>query len=165
MAQEITEGDVLTEEKPVKAKTRLFSKAWFERLLENEATSGLVMIFGMLAAIVCANTSAREPVHHFLETTITLGIGDAMFPKSIEWWVNDALMVFFFLSVGLELKREMKEGFLSDVRQVLVPCIAAVGGICCPAIIYAILNHNSPEYMHGWAIPTATDIAFAAVSS
>lgn len=84
-----------------------------------------------------------------------------MFPKSIEWWVNDILMVFFFLQVGLELKREMKEGFLSDIRQVFVPCIAALGGICCPAIIYAIINNSSPQYMHGWAIPTATDIAFA----
>ncbi|MBO4520074.1 MAG: Na+/H+ antiporter NhaA [Alphaproteobacteria bacterium] len=151
----------MTQEHVKTPYVRFFSKAWFEKILNNEATSGLVMIFAMIAAIVCANTSAREPVHHFLETTITLGIGDVMFPKSIEWWVNDALMVFFFLSVGLELKREMKEGFLSDIRQVLVPCVAAVGGICCPAIIYALLNHNSPEYMNGWAIPTATDIAFA----
>ncbi len=142
-------------------KIRLFSKAWFERLLNNEATSGLIMIFAMIAAIVCANTAAREPVHRFLQTTVTLGIGDQMFPKSIEWWVNDILMVFFFLQVGLELKREMTEGFLSDVRQVFVPCVAALCGICCPAVIYAIINHSSPQYMHGWAIPTATDIAFA----
>ena len=147
--------------KSEKKRIRLFSKAWFETLLNNEATSGLVMIFAMIIAIVCANTAAREPVHHFLQTTITLGIGDKMFPKSIEWWVNDILMVFFFLQVGLELKREMKEGFLSDIRQVFVPCIAALGGICCPAIIYAIINNSSPQYMHGWAIPTATDIAFA----
>lgn len=144
-----------------KNRIRLFSKAWFEKLMNNEATSGLVMIFAMIVAIVCANTAARQPVHDFLQTTITLGIGDQMFPKSIEWWVNDILMVFFFLQVGLELKREMKEGFLSDIRQVLVPCIAALGGICCPAIIYAIINHSAPQYMHGWAIPTATDIAFA----
>ncbi len=144
-----------------KKRIRLFSKAWFERLLNNEATSGLIMIFAMIAAIVCANTAAREPVHRFLQTTVTLGIGDQMFPKSIEWWVNDILMVFFFLQVGLELKREMTEGFLSDVRQVFVPCVAALCGICCPAVIYAIINHSSPQYMHGWAIPTATDIAFA----
>ena len=144
-----------------KKRIRLFSKAWFEQLLNNEATSGLVMIFAMIVAIICANTAAREPVHHFLQTTITLGIGNQMFPRSIEWWVNDILMVFFFLQVGLELKREMKEGYLSDIRQVFVPCIAALGGICCPAIIYAIINNSSPQYMHGWAIPTATDIAFA----
>ena len=139
----------------------VFSRAWFANILNNEATSGLVMIFAMIAAIICANTTAREPVAHFLETEITFGIGDRMFPKTIEWWVNDVLMVFFFLSVGLELKREMKEGFLSDIRQVFVPCIAAAGGICCPAIIYAIINNSSPQYMNGWAIPTATDIAFA----
>ena len=148
-------------ERPEKKRIRLFSKAWFEKLLNNEATSGLIMIFAMIAAIICANTAAREPVHHFLQTTITVGIGDKMFPKSIEWWVNDILMVFFFLQVGLELKREMKEGFLSDIRQVFVPCIAALCGICCPAVIYAIINNSSPQYMHGWAIPTATDIAFA----
>lgn len=151
----------MTEEVVENVKPRFFSKAWFEKILNNEATSGLVMIFAMIAAIVCANTAAREPVHHFLQTTITLGVGDQMFPKSIEWWVNDILMVFFFLQVGLELKREMKEGFLSDIRQVFVPCVAALGGICCPAIIYAIINNTSPQYMNGWAIPTATDIAFA----
>jgi NhaA family Na+:H+ antiporter len=70
-------------------------------------------------------------------------------------------MVFFFLQIGLELKREMKEGFLSDPKQIIVPALAAFGGIICPAIIYAILNNHSPQYMNGWAIPTATDIAFA----
>ena len=151
----------MTQENTTEIKHHVFSKAWFAKILNNEATSGLVMIFAMIAAIVCANTSARWPVHHFLETNVTIGVGDSMFPKSIEWWVNDVLMVFFFLSVGLELKREMKEGFLSDIRQVFVPCIAALGGICCPAIIYAIINNSSPQYMNGWAIPTATDIAFA----
>ena len=151
----------MTEECVENTKIKLFSKEWFERLLNNEATSGLIMIFAMLVSIICANTAAREPVHNFLQTTITVGIGNQIFPKSIEWWVNDILMVFFFLQVGLELKREMKEGFLSDIRQVFVPCIAALGGICCPAVIYAIINNSSPQYMHGWAIPTATDIAFA----
>ena len=113
MTEEVSAAEVPTETKTEKVRIRLFSKAWFLQLLENEATSGLVMIFAMIAAIVCANTAAREPVHHFLETTITIGVGNSMFPKSIEWWVNDVLMVFFFLSVGLELKREMKEGFFS----------------------------------------------------
>ena len=84
---------------------RIFSKKWFSRLLNNEATSGLVMIFAMIAAIVCANTAARDPVHHFLETPITVGIGQTMLTKSIEWWINDVLMVFFFLQVGFELIR------------------------------------------------------------
>lgn len=157
MTHEITENSVQTNE----VRARLFSRAWFARILENEATSGLVMIFAMLAAIVCANTAAREPVHHFLQIPVSVGVGNIVFAKSIEWWVNDVLMVFFFLSVGLELKREMKEGFLSDIRQVFVPCVAALGGICCPAIVFAIINNTSPQYMNGWAIPTATDIAFA----
>ncbi len=158
---EIEEVAVEIVETAAPKRVRWFSKAWFEKILNNEATSGLVMIFAMVAAIVCANTAAREPVHRFLQTTMTVGVGETLFSKSIEWWVNDILMVFFFLQVGLELKREMTEGFLSDIRQVFVPCVAALGGICCPAIIYAVVNNGSPEYMHGWAIPTATDIAFA----
>ncbi len=133
---------------------RIFSKKWFSRLLNNEATSGLIMIFAMIAAIVCANTAARDPVHHFLGTPITVGIGQTMLTKSIEWWINDVLMVFFFLQVGLELKREMKEGFLSDIRQVLVPCVAALGGICCPAIIYALIN--KPLKFFCWLLPSLT---------
>lgn len=111
-----------------KKRIRLFSKAWFEQLLNNEATSGLVMIFAMIVAIICANTAAREPVHHFLQTTITLGIGNQMFPRSIEWWVNDILMVFFFLQVGLELKREMKEGFCRISVRFLFPVLPLWAG-------------------------------------
>lgn len=126
-------------------------------MLRNEAAGGLVMIFAMLAAIVCANTPARFPVEHFLHMPVTIGVGSTTFVKSIEWWVNDALMVFFFLEVGLELKRDTEP----DIRQILAPCLAALGGICCPAVIYAVINNGTPEYLNGWAIPTATDIAFA----
>lgn len=136
-------------------------KEWFERLLSNEMSSGILMIAAMFASILFANTPFHEPIVHFWETKLFIGVADIKFSRSLEWWINDVLMVFFFLQIGLELKREMKEGFLSDPRQILVPALAALGGIICPAIIYAILNNHSPQYMNGWAIPTATDIAFA----
>lgn len=133
----------------------------WNKIVCNDMTSGILMILAMFASIICANTGVREPIAHFWETPLFVGMGDLSFSKPLEWWVNDVLMVFFFLQVGLELKKEMKEGFLSDPKQILVPALAAFGGIMCPAIIYAVLNNNSPEYMNGWAIPTATDIAFA----
>lgn len=137
-----------------------FREIW-NKIISNDMTSGILMILATFASIICANTNLREPIAHFWETQLFVGIGKLNFSKSLEWWVNDVLMVFFFLQVGLELKKEMKEGFLSDPKQILVPALAAIGGIICPAIIFAVLNNKNPEYMNGWAIPTATDIAFA----
>lgn len=136
-------------------------KRWFEDFVNSEVSSGILMIVAMFASIVLANTQWHEPIAHFWETKLFVGVADLKFSRSLEWWVNDVLMVFFFLQIGLELKREMKEGFLSDPKQIIVPALAALGGIICPAVIYAILNNHSPQYMNGWAIPTATDIAFA----
>ena len=137
-----------------------FREIW-NKIISSDMTSGILMIVAMFASVICANTSLRESIAHFWETPLFVGLGDLSFSKSLEWWVNDVLMVFFFLQVGLELKKEMKEGFLSDPKQILVPALAAFGGIICPAIIFAILNNKYPQYMNGWAIPTATDIAFA----
>lgn len=134
---------------------------WFEKFVGNDMTSGLLMISATLASILFANSPWRESIEHFWETNVFIGVADVQFSRPLEWWVNDVLMVFFFLQIGFELKREMKEGFLADSRQIMVPALAALGGIVCPAIIYALINHHSPQYMNGWAIPTATDIAFA----
>ena len=136
-------------------------KEWLEDLIDNDMTSGILMILAMVVSICLANSSYHEAIENFWATKMFVGVGKLSFSQSIEWWVNDVLMVFFFLQIGLELKREMKEGFLSDPKQIMVPAIAAFGGIICPAVIYAIINNHSPEYMNGWAIPTATDIAFA----
>ena len=136
-------------------------KEWLEKIVYNDMTSGILMIVAMFASIICANTYLHGPIESFWETKLFVGVGSLSFSKSLEWWVNDVLMVFFFLQIGLELKREMKEGFLSDPKQILVPALAALGGILCPAIIYALINNGQPQYMNGWAIPTATDIAFA----
>ena len=143
-----------------KARNLNFRDVW-NKVISSDMTSGILMIAAMFASIICANTSFREPIAHFWEMPLFVGVGNLSFSKSLEWWVNDVLMVFFFLQVGLELKKEMKEGFLSDPKQILVPALAALGGIICPAIIFAVLNRGNSQYMDGWAIPTATDIAFA----
>lgn len=144
------------------SKTQNFSfREMWNKVITSDMTSGILMITAMFASIICANTSFRESIAHFWEMPLFVGVGNLSFSKSLEWWVNDVLMVFFFLQVGLELKKEMREGFLSDPKQILVPALAALGGIICPAIIFAILNNGNPQYMNGWAIPTATDIAFA----
>ncbi len=136
-------------------------RCWLQKIFGSELTSGLLMIGAMVASIIVANTSLFHHVEMFWETPLFVGLGKIQFSKSLEWWVNDVLMVFFFLQIGLELKREMKEGFLSDPKQILVPALAAIGGIACPAVFYAVLNNQTTQYMNGWAIPTATDIAFA----
>ncbi len=141
--------------------TRIFSREWIEDFLNKETTSGLVMIAAMFLAIICENTGLQSMFHRAMDVSVSVGIGSYRLDEPFEWWVKDVFMVFFFLQVGLELKREMLEGFLSDFKQVLLPCLAAIGGILCPALIFTLINLQHPEYSRGWAIPTATDIAFA----
>lgn len=136
-------------------------REWLDKFLSSEMAGGLLMIAAMFASIICANTPWHQPIEKFWHIPLFVGVSGVKFSQPLEWWINDVLMVFFFLQIGLELKREMREGFLSDPKQILVPALAALGGIICPAIIFALINHNSPQYIHGWAIPTATDIAFA----
>ena len=141
--------------------TRIFSREWIEDFVNKETTSGLVMIAAMFLAIICENTGLQSMFHRAMDVSVSVGIGSYRLDEPFEWWVKDVFMVFFFLQVGLELKREMLEGFLSDFKQVLLPCLAAIGGILCPALIFTLINMQHPEYSRGWAIPTATDIAFA----
>ena len=138
-----------------------FSRKKLADFFGKESTAGLVMIFAMLLAVFLENSNFQMLFHRILNVSFTIGVGHYVLDKPFEWWVKDVFMVFFFLQVGLELKREMLEGFLSDIRQILLPCLAALGGICCPALIYMLFNLSHPEYQHGWAIPTATDIAFS----
>src|SRR5690606_17463495 len=98
---------------------------------------------------------------HLLEQKLRIGVAAIAIDKPLLLWINDGLMVLFFIVVGLELKREMVVGHLSSLRTASLPAIAAVGGMVAPALIYTAFNHDSPVAMRGWAIPTATDIAFA----
>ena len=108
-----------------------------------------------------ANTPAYEAVHHFFETGVTLGIGSWSATLTLEQFVNDFLMAIFFLLVGIELKYEMTVGQLRRPRQAALPMLAAVGGVAVPSIIYMLLNLGANGAPHGWAVPMATDIAFA----
>jgi NhaA family Na+:H+ antiporter len=117
------------------------------------------MVFAAILAIIVANSSAYEAVHEALSTPLMLGVGDLMGSMTFEEFVNDFLMAIFFLLVGIELKYEMTVGQLRRPRQAALPMLAAVGGVVVPSLIYVIVNQGGA--MHGWAVPMATDIAFA----
>ena len=131
----------------------------WERIAENGTISAAVMVFAAIAAVICANTDAYEAIHHFLETPLYVGLGHLTAGLTVELFVNDFLMAIFFLLVGIELKYEMTVGELKNPRQAMLPMLAAVGGVVVPACIYLIFNHAGVH--NGWAIPMATDIAFA----
>ena len=130
-----------------------------ERIYENGTIAAAVMVLAAVAAVICANSDAYEQVHRFLMEPIHIGLGGSAVAISIEMFVNDFLMAIFFLHVGIELKYEMTVGELRRPRQALLPMLAALGGAVAPACIYALFNKGGA--MHGWAIPMATDIAFA----
>ncbi|PKR90501.1 Na+/H+ antiporter NhaA [Pleomorphomonas diazotrophica] len=123
------------------------------RFLNDEASGGLVLMVVAALAILTANSPIAETYFHSLHVYIG--------PLSVQHWINDALMALFFLLVGLEIKREMLDGQLSSWSRRILPGAAAAGGMLVPAFIYGALNWGNPSALRGWAIPTATDIAFA----
>lgn len=129
--------------------------------METESASGVVMIVFAVLAIIAANSPFSALYKEFVSSPISFGFQDEVVSEPLKNWVKDILMVFFFFIIGLELKREVCEGFLSKRDQILLPFFAAVGGMAVPALIFFLFNHNYPETTHGWAIPSATDIAFA----
>ena len=131
------------------------------RLFRFEQASGLLIITAMLLGLVAANSplsALYEAVHH---APVHVGIGPLVINEPLIQWINKGLMVFFFLLVGLEIKRELLEGHLSTPRCAALPAFAALGGMVVPAAIYAGLNWGDPVAIRGWAIPTATDIVLA----
>lgn len=131
------------------------------KITSNGTIAAAVMVLAAIFAVIVANTPAYETVHHFFETGLTLGIGDWSATITLEQFVNDFLMAIFFLLVGIELKYEMTVGQLRRPRQAALPMLAAVGGVAVPSIIYMALNLGEGGAPHGWAVPMATDIAFA----
>ena len=128
--------------------------------LTREALGGLVLIAATLLALLAANSPLSAAYHGFLNLPISVAIGDSALAKPLILWVNDGLMAVFFLAIGLELKHEMLEGRLRDPRAVILPGMAALGGMAVPALVYLALTAGA-GVGQGWAIPTATDIAFA----
>ncbi|MEB2843272.1 Na+/H+ antiporter NhaA [Rhizobiales bacterium RZME27] len=128
-------------------------RSTLRNFLDNEAAGGLVLMAMAALAIIVANSPLAEPYFHALH--IYIG------PLSLQHWINDALMAVFFLVVGLEIKREMLDGQLSTWSRRILPGAAAAGGMLFPALFYVAFNWNDPTALRGWAVPTATDIAFA----
>ena len=131
---------------------------WFFKL---EAASGLVLLFAAVIALVISNSNLSDLYFSTLNKYLFLGINNFGLKLSVIHWINDALMAIFFFFVTLEIKREFLQGELSNIKQALLPIIAAVGGMVVPALVYVYINLGDPETLNGWAIPSATDIAFS----
>jgi Na+:H+ antiporter, NhaA family len=131
------------------------------QFIEHEATGGMLLACAALFAILLVNFGLEESYHHLLEERVRVGIGALTFDKSLHHFINDGLMAVFFFLVGLEIKREVLEGNLSTPSQIVLPAVAAIGGIAVPSGIYAYINWDNAQTIGGWAIPAATDIAFA----
>ncbi len=132
-----------------------------EEFIQKESSAGIVLMFVTIAAMVLKNSPLTNAYDALLLTPVELRFGALFIGKPLLLWINDGLMAVFFLLVGLEVKQEIVNGHLSTLQKVALPGIAAFGGMVVPALIYAAFNWNDPVSMRGWAIPTATDIAFS----
>jgi NhaA family Na+:H+ antiporter len=133
-----------------------------QRFFSNEASGGIILIIAAALAMLLANMGSTSGLYHsFLETPVQLKVGALEINKNMLLWINDALMAVFFLLIGLEVKRELIVGSLASRRQAIFPVIAALGGMVVPALVYLAFNVQDPITREGWAIPAATDIAFA----
>jgi len=131
---------------------------WFFQL---EAASGLVLLIAAIVALVISNSNLNEIYFNTLKQYIFIGINNFGLKLSVHHWINDLLMAIFFFFVTLEIKREFIQGELSNLKKAMLPIIAAVGGMVVPALFYITINYGNTETLNGWAIPSATDIAFS----
>ena len=135
---------------------------YIHAFLRHESVSGILLVLAAILAMIMANHPALAPLYDsFLHTKASVKIGDIGLEKGLLHWINDGLMAIFFLLVGLELKREYYAGELKSRERVVMPALAALGGMAVPALVYVVINAGNPENLRGWAIPAATDIAFA----
>jgi len=131
---------------------------WFFKL---EAASGLVLLIAAIIALVLSNSNFSELYFSTLNQYLFIGINDFGLKLSVHHWINDLLMAIFFFFVTLEIKREFIRGELSNLKKALLPIIGAIGGMVIPALVYVVINFGNAETLNGWAIPSATDIAFS----
>ena len=137
-------------------------KILVKKYIKKESTSGLILIFVTLLALLIRNSDFSHFYTSFLHTQIEFKIGEILdINKPLILWINDGLMAIFFLLIGIEIKRELIAGHLSTPQKIALPAIAALGGMIVPAVIYIAFNYGDDFALRGWAIPTATDIAFA----
>lgn len=127
----------------------------------SKSAPGMMLIIASIIAMLVANLGLYEWYQQWLNTNIAVKIAEFKIDKPLHLWINDGLMALFFLLIGLEIKRELYVGELKNPKNAILPLMAAVGGIVMPALIFVVFNFNQPDNLAGWAIPTATDIAFA----
>lgn len=139
----------MTEISPIKAFLKL------------ESASGILLIAASILALILANSLLADHYTALLDVPVHVRVGALEIAKPLLLWINDGLMAVFFFLIGLELKREFIEGELSDIRKITLPALGAVGGMATPAAVYMLFNYDDPAAASGWAIPAATDIAFA----
>jgi NhaA family Na+:H+ antiporter len=132
-----------------------------QEFMRLETSGGIILMIAAVFAMIIANTPLATAYDAILGTYIKVGIGSFEIAKPAILWINDGLMAIFFFLVGLEIKREVLVGELSSFDKAILPIIAAIGGMAVPGLIFAFINWGTPENLNGWAIPTATDIAFA----
>lgn len=132
-----------------------------KKFFEYEAAGGIVLAIAAIAAMIVANSPLHDWYESFIHAPVVVQVGELVINKDAHHWINDGLMAVFFFLVGLELKREVLIGELSNINQIVLPAAAAIGGMIAPALVYYAFNHSNPDYLAGWAIPAATDIAFA----
>jgi NhaA family Na+:H+ antiporter len=133
----------------------------WKEFLRLESAGGILLVIASITAMILANSPWADLYDKILHLKLTMTLEDFGVSKPLYLWINDGLMAVFFLLVGLELKREVVEGQLSSAKQIVLPALAAVGGLVVPALIFWFINKDDPIGLNGWAIPTATDIAFA----
>ncbi|MGI9308477.1 MAG: Na+/H+ antiporter NhaA, partial [Gammaproteobacteria bacterium] len=136
-------------------------KTTFKDFFKLEAAGGILLLFAAAAAMILKNSQFADAYTAFLNIPGQIRIGPLDLDKPLFLWVNDAQMAVFFFLIGMEVKREILVGQLSDIRQTILPAMGGLGGIIVPAAIYYAVTMGDPVAVQGWAIPTATDIAFA----
>lgn len=130
------------------------------KFIRNESSAGIILFISALIAMIWANSAWKDAYHHLWETPLGISLGGFEVNKTLHHWINDGLMAVFFFVIGLELKREIVGGELSNLKNAILPIMAGLGGMIIPAMIFIVLN-NDPSATAGWGIPMATDIAFA----
>jgi Na+:H+ antiporter, NhaA family len=138
-----------------------YDDSYISQFLKQESAGGILLVLASALAMVLANSPLFSLYNLLIETPVVVQVGALKLAKPLLMWVNDGFMAVFFLLVGLELKREFLEGELSELSKIVLPGLGAIGGMVIPALIYVAMNATDPVALQGWAIPTATDIAFA----
>ncbi|QOL25087.1 Na+/H+ antiporter NhaA [Thalassotalea sp. LPB0316] len=137
------------------------TKEHFRQMIQHDTLGGLLLVLAASMAMLVANSGLSDIYNDFLALPVAIKFGSFEIAKPLLLWVNDGLMAIFFFLVGLEVKREIIEGHLSSIEQIILPAIGAIAGIVFPALFYVWFNWGNPEAIIGWAVPSATDIAFA----